>query len=230
MELSVCFRHARISRHKVCAGELAVIAPERMLLATGNEGKRNELRQLLSGLPISLSDLQTFPAIRRIAETGNSFIANASLKAVGYARQAGLLTLADDSGLEVDALEGAPGVRSARFAGELATDADRIGALLTALEFVDESKRRARFVSAVVIADTNGKILNVSVGRCEGRIGLAPRGEGGFGYDPLFIPDGYELTFAELKPEIKNRISHRARALAATLAYLRSLTAPSANR
>ncbi len=205
-------------------------APRRLLIATSNEGKRSELRQLLSHLPISLFDLQDFPALEPIAETGANFIENASLKAVGYATQAGLPTLADDSGLEVDALGGAPGVRSARFAGEFASDADRIEALLAALDSVDESKRSARFVSAVVIADRNGEILNVSVGTCEGRIGLAPRGAGGFGYDPLFIPNGYELTFAELKPEIKNQISHRARALGATREYLQGLTAPSANR
>ncbi len=205
-------------------------APRQLLIATSNEGKRSELRQLLSHLPISLFDLQDFPALDPIAETGASFVENASLKAVGYATQAGLLTLADDTGLEVDALDGAPGVQSARFAGEFATDADRIWALLAELEFARGSKRSARFVSAVVIADSKGEILNVSVGTCEGRIGLAPRGAGGFGYDPLFIPNGYELTFAELKPEIKNQISHRARALGATREYLRGLTAPSANR
>ena len=202
--------------------------PLQLLIATGNEGKRSELRQLLSGLPISLSDLQAFPAIKRIAETGATFLENASLKAVGYATQTGLLTLADDSGLEVDALGGAPGVWSARFAGESASDADRIEALLAALESVDESKRTARFVAAVVIADSQGGLLSVSVGMCEGRIGLVPCGGRGFGYDPLFIPNGYELTFAELDPETKNQISHRARALAATIAYLRSLTARSA--
>lgn len=200
----------------------------RLLIATGNAGKRSELRQLLFDLPISLLDLRNFPALEPIAETGGSFVENASLKAVGYAAQTGLLTLADDSGLEVDALSGAPGVQSARFAGESASDAERIQALLAALESVDESKRSARFISAVVIAGSNTEILNVSSGVCEGRIGLAPRGDGGFGYDPLFIPSGSALTFAELKPEIKNQISHRARALTAALIYLRRLTAPTA--
>jgi XTP/dITP diphosphohydrolase len=201
--------------------------PRRLLIATSNEGKRSELRQLLSDLPLSLFDLRDFPAVERIAETGNTFAENASLKAVGYAAKTGLLTLADDSGLEVDALDGAPGVRSARYAGESASDAKRIEALLAELSLVDESKRSARFVSAVVIADCNHEILSVSVGRCEGRIALAARGEGGFGYDPVFIPNGREVTFAELEPEIKNQISHRARALAATRAYLLGLTAAS---
>ena len=198
-----------------------------LLIATTSEGKRGELRQLLSLLPVSLLDLRNFPTIERVAETGNTFVENASLKAVGYAIQTGLMTLADDSGLEVDALGGAPGVRSARFAGEHRSDAERIRTLLTALASIDESKRSARFVSAVVIADANRKILNVSVGRCEGQIALAPRGAGGFGYDPVFIPDGRDLTFAELKPEIKNQISHRAIALSATREYLHDLTAAS---
>jgi XTP/dITP diphosphohydrolase len=178
-------------------------------------------------LPFALFDLRHFPAIEPIAETGTTFVENASLKAIGYAAQTGLLTLADDSGLEVDALEGAPGVRSARYTGESASDGERIEALLAALASVDESKRSARFISAVVIADSHREILNVSVGKCEGRIALAARGAGGFGYDPVFIPSGGDLTFAELKTEIKNQISHRARALAATRAYLLGLTAAS---
>ena len=202
-------------------------APSHLLIATSNEGKRAEIQLLLSDLPVSLFDLRNFPNIRPIAETGATFVENASLKAIGYAAQTGLLTLADDSGLEVDALGGAPGVRSARYTGESASDAERVEALLAALAFVDEAKRSARFVSAVVIADSNREILNVSVGECEGRITLATRGDGGFGYDPVFIPNGGDVTFAELKPEIKNQISHRARALAATRAYLLTLTAAS---
>jgi XTP/dITP diphosphohydrolase len=204
-----------------------VNAPRHLLIATSNEGKRAEIEQLLTDLPISLFDLRNFPTIELAAETGTTFVENASLKAIGYATQTGLLTLADDSGLEVDALAGAPGVRSARYTGESATDAERNEALLSALTFVDESKRSARFVSAVVIADSKREILNVSVGECEGRIALAAHGDGGFGYDPVFIPNGGDLTFAELKPEIKNQISHRARALTATRAYLLGLTTPS---
>jgi XTP/dITP diphosphohydrolase len=200
-------------------------APRRLLIATSNQGKRAEIEVLLSDLPVSLFDLSNFPAIEPIEETGTTFVENASLKAIGYAAQTGLLALADDSGLEVDALAGAPGVRSARYMGESASDAERIDALLAALALVDESKRSARFVSAVVIADSNREILNIAVGKCEGRIAGAARGARGFGYDPLFIPNGADLTFGELKPEIKNQISHRARALATTRAYLLSLTA-----
>jgi XTP/dITP diphosphohydrolase len=204
-----------------------VNAPRHLLIATSNEGKRAEIELLLSDLPVSLLDLRNFPAIRPMAETGTTFVENACLKAIGYATQTGLLTVADDSGLEVDALGGAPGVRSARYIGESASDAERVEALLAALALVDESKRSARFVSAIVIADSNREILNVSVGECEGRIALATRGHGGFGYDPVFIPNGGDLTFAELKPEIKNQISHRAHALAAARAYLLTLTAAS---
>lgn len=202
-------------------------APSQLLIATGNEGKLNEIQLLLSDLPVALFDLRNFPAIELIAETGTTFVENASLKAIGYAAQTGMLTLADDSGLAVDALDGAPGVRSARYTGESASDAERVEALLAALSSVQESRRSARFVSAVVIADSNGELLNLSVGECAGRIALAARGHGGFGYDPVFIPNGGDLTFAELKPEIKNQISHRARALAATRAYLLALTAAS---
>ena len=202
-------------------------APRQLLIATSNEGKRAEIQQLLSDLPVALFDLRNFPAIKPIAETGTTFVENASLKAIGYAAQTGMLTLADDSGLEVDALGGAPGVRSARYTGESASDAERIEALLAALAFVDESQRSARFVSAVVIANSNREILNVSVGECAGRIPLTPRGDGGFGYDPVFIPNGGDLTFAELESEIKNQISHRALSLAATRAYLLGLTAAS---
>lgn len=198
-----------------------------LLLATSNEGKARELCEILSDLPISLLTLRDVPRVDPVVEAGHTFEENASLKAAGYATQTGMLTLADDSGLAVDALGGAPGVRSARYAGESALDAERIQALLAALASVGESMRSARFVSAVVIANRKGEILNTSVGKCEGRIALGPRGMGGFGFDPVFVPAGYDLTFAELKPETKNQISHRARALAKTRAYLQSLTAAS---
>ena len=147
-----------------------------------------------------------------------------ALKAAGYATQTGLLTLADDSGLEVEALGGAPGILSARYAGEGASDAARTTRLLAELTIVPAAKRSARFVSAVAIANSEGQILNVSVGTCDGHIDFAPRGSGGFGYDPVFIPLGYHKTFAELKPEIKNQISHRARALLGACEFLRTLT------
>jgi XTP/dITP diphosphohydrolase len=201
-----------------------VNAPQSLLVATRNLGKLEELRQLLSEVKLDLHGLADFPGIIAVPETGESFIENASLKAAGYAKQTGLLTLADDSGLEVHALGGAPGVFSARYAGEIASDVERTTKLLAALSSVESPKRRARFVSAVAIASSEGQILNVSVGTCDGHIGLAPRGSGGFGYDPIFIPAGYDRTLAELKPEIKNQISHRARALLTAREFLRTLT------
>jgi len=191
-----------------------------LLLATRNDGKLTEFRQLLGNLPLSLCDLTDFPDVETVPETGESFIDNASLKAAGYATQTGLLTLADDSGLEVEALGGAPGILSARYAGEGASDADRTARLLAELSIIPPAKRSARFVSAVAIANREGQILNVSVGTCDGHIGFAARGTGGFGYDPIFIPSGYEKSFAELKSEIKNQISHRARALAGAREFL----------
>ena len=201
-----------------------------LLVATRNLGKLEELLQLLSDLPFDLFGLERFPDVEEIPESGQSFIENASLKAVGYATQTRLPTLADDSGLEVDALGGGPGVFSARYAGEQASDIERTTKLLTELSSVASSKRSARFVSAVAIASSDGQILNVSVGTCDGHIGFAPRGHAGFGYDPIFIPIGYEQTFAELKPEIKNQISHRARALLGAREFLRSLTPASSDR
>ena len=201
---------------------MSVLKP--LLVATRNFGKLEELRQLLNDLPFDLYGLERFPGVEGISETGESFIENASIKAVGYATQTRLLTLADDSGLEVDALRGGPGVFSARYAGERASDVERATKLLVELSSVASPKRKARFVSAVAIASSEGQILNVSVGTCDGQIGFTARGSAGFGYDPIFIPIGYEQSFAELKPEIKNRISHRARALLTAREFLRTLT------
>ncbi len=201
-----------------------MITPQSLLMGTQNEGKLEELRQLLTGLPFQLYGLSNFPNIETVPETGESFSENACLKAVGYSSQTGFLTLADDSGLEVDALGGAPGILSARYAGEGATDADRTTRLLTELSDVPAEKRTARFVSAVAIANNKGQIVNVSVGVCDGRIDFAPSGSGGFGYDPVFIPSGYDKSFGELRSEIKNQISHRARALLAAREFLLTLT------
>jgi XTP/dITP diphosphohydrolase len=206
-----------------------VNAPQSLLVATQNAGKLQELQELLVDLPFELCGLGSLPGVLEVQETGESFIENASLKAAGYATQVRLLTLADDSGLAVDALGGAPGVFSARYAGEGASDAERTNKLLAELSRLKEPKRSARFVSAVAIASSEGEILNVSLGSCDGHLAFAPRGSEGFGYDPIFIPVGYEQTFAELKPEIKNQISHRARALLGAREFLRTLTiAPSA--
>ena len=209
------------------AGDFQVINPLSLLVATRNAGKLAELRQLLGDLPLDLYGLTDLPDVETIAETGDSFIENASLKAAGYATQTGLLTLADDSGLEVDALGGGPGILSARYGGAGVSDAGRTSRLLAELSLIPAAKRSARFVSAVAIANSEGQILNVSVGTCDGHIDFAPRGYGGFGYDPVFIPSGYDKTLAELKSEIRNRISHRARASLGASEFLRSLTIPS---
>jgi len=204
-----------------------VTTPQSLLVATQNKGKLEELRQLLEDLPLELYGLSDFPDVETVPETGESFIENASLKAAGYAAQTGLLTLADDSGLEVDALGGAPGIRSARYAGESASDADRTSRLLAELSNIPAAKRSARFVSAVAIATSEGQIMNVSVGTCDGHIDFAPHGSEGFGYDPVFIPGGYDQSFGELESAIKNQLSHRARALSGTREFLRTLTIPS---
>ncbi len=205
-------------------------APQPLLVATRNNGKLQELQQLLAALPLDLRGLADFPGVIEIAETGETFIENASLKAAGYAKQTGLLTMADDSGLEVDALEGAPGVFSARYAGEGGSDADRTTKLLGALSIILLPSRTAQFVSAIAIANGEGQILNVSVGKCDGHIAFAPRGSRGFGYDPVFIPNGHQKTFAELEPAIKNQISHRARALLSAREFFLTLTIPSTGR
>jgi XTP/dITP diphosphohydrolase len=207
-----------------------VNAPQSLLVATRNVEKLQELQELLGDLPFDLCGLGSLPVVLEVQETGESFIENASLKAAGYATQARLLTLADDSGLAVDALGGAPGVLSARYAGEGASDAERTNKVLAELSSLKEPKRSACFVSAVAIASSEGEILNVSLGRCDGHLAFAPCGSEGFGYDPIFIPVGYEQTFAELKPEIKNRISHRARALLGARDFLRTLTIASSDR
>ncbi|HXI22502.1 MAG TPA: RdgB/HAM1 family non-canonical purine NTP pyrophosphatase [Pyrinomonadaceae bacterium] len=198
-----------------------------LLIATWNRGKLEEIKDLLNDLPFNIVDLSRYPSIEAVEESGDTFADNACLKASGYAQQAGVLTLADDSGLMVDALDGAPGVRSARYAGEGASDGERTEKLLRALADVPQSQRGARFVSVIAIAQTEGKVVNVSAGECKGKIASEVRGNGGFGYDPIFIPEGFTLTFGQLAAAEKNRISHRARALAKAAAFLRALTAAS---
>jgi XTP/dITP diphosphohydrolase len=204
------------------------LKPRELLIATGNAGKLREIRALLGDLPITLLSLADFPIIEEVAETGSTFAENAALKALGYARLAGVLTLADDSGLEVDALAGAPGVRSARYLGEHVSYSDRITALLTAVKNVEDDARTARFVCALAIAPHKQEMLYTTQATCEGRIAAAPRGSGGFGYDPVFIPEGFTQTFGELPADIKNGISHRGLALARARQFLASLTATSA--
>ncbi len=191
-----------------------------LLIATHNAGKVQELQSLLSALPVRLRNLQEFQHIGEVIETGATFAENAALKAQAYARATQMLTLADDSGLEVEALNSAPGILSARYAGEKATDAERIELLLKNLNDTGDATRRARFVCVIALADATGEMLDASEGTCAGRIAHQPTGANGFGYDPIFIPDGYTHSFAELPAGIKQQISHRARALNAARAFL----------
>jgi XTP/dITP diphosphohydrolase len=194
-----------------------------LLIATMNAGKIREFAILLAPLALRLRGLDEFPDIREVAETGATFADNAVLKATGYARQTQIWTLADDSGLEVEALNGAPGVLSARYAGPQASDAQRIELLLDELARTNDTQRRARFTSIIAIADPDGQVVQVAQGLCEGRLARAPRGTNGFGYDPIFIPEGYRQTFGELPDEVKKSISHRARALAVASSFLQGL-------
>jgi XTP/dITP diphosphohydrolase len=191
-----------------------------LLLGTRNPGKVREIESILRDSGWSFTSLQEFPAVETPAESGTTYAENAILKARFYAAATGMCALADDSGLEVEALGGAPGVFSARYAGDNACDADRRALLLSELVKTPNVNRRARFVSVVAISDARGSVLNVSEGICEGAIISSPRGTGGFGYDPLFVPDGFNQTFAELPEAVKNRISHRALALMNTRDFL----------
>ena len=197
-----------------------------LLLGTRNPGKVIEIVSILADSGWSFSSLHEFPNVGEAEENFSTFAENAIAKAQFYAAATGLCALADDSGLEVEALGGAPGVFSARYAGADASDADRRALLLSELARVEDSNRRARFVAVVAISKPNGEVLNISEGMCSGTITFSPRGTGGFGYDPLFLPDGYDQTFAELPDTIKNQISHRARALLGTRTFLSQLDHP----
>ena len=215
----------------------------KLVLATRNHGKVRELTEMLYQLRVTnnqrpvkdgnlsgwkletgnwklideVISLAAYPDAPEVIEDGKTYMENAAKKASVIAEYTRCLTLADDAGLEVDALNGAPGIHSKRWAGEDATDAIRIAKLLRALEGVDD--RRARFVAAIAVVHPHTTPKGV-LGVCEGHIRHAPVGESGFGYDPVFVPDGYDQTFAELGEDIKNRISHRAKALQKALALL----------
>ena len=200
-----------------------------LLLASHNRGKLVELRALLADVPVSLVSLETaLPGQPQAVEDGETFLDNARIKARAAAKATVMVTLAEDAGLEVDALGGRPGVRSARFAGEEATDAANNAALLEALREVEDDQRTARFRCVMVLIDPwaePGAREIVVEGSCEGTIARAPRGGGGFGYDPLFVVTGFGRTMAELADEEKNRHSHRARAVAALRPALSDLIA-----
>lgn len=192
-----------------------------LVVATRNAGKLREIRRLLEGTGIEVLGLDAFPELSEVVEDGATFVANARKKAQETARLTGRLTLADDSGLEVVALGGAPGVYSARYAGEGAGDAANNAKLLAEMAGVPKSERRGAFVCAMALCGTDG-VCATFAGRLEGFIIDAPRGDGGFGYDPLFLVPEYGKTLAELPIEIKNRISHRGQALRQALEHLQA--------
>jgi XTP/dITP diphosphohydrolase len=200
---------------------LKTMKPQKLLLATYNEGKLREFSELFSRMPVEICSLREFPGVLEIAETGATFQENAALKAVGYARQTGLPSLADDSGLEVEALGGAPGVFSARYAGNAASDEQKQEKLLLELKKTGDLERKARFVCTIAFADAKGEIIRSETGICNGTIAAKPSGKEGFGYDPIFIPAGYDKTFGELSAEIKGQISHRAHASQQIQRFLR---------
>jgi XTP/dITP diphosphohydrolase len=218
-----------------------------LLIATTNKGKVAEIASLLEGSGRRVIGLEDLPQVPPpVEETGTTFVENALIKADYYHAATGLLTLADDSGLEVDALDGRPGVYSARYGGEELSGAQQIALLLDEMKDAPEEKRTARFVCVAALVGAAGEssdkresvrhldgalvdspvrpqIRRTFEGRCEGRIAFAPRGAGGFGYDPIFIDDELGRTFAELSPEEKSSRSHRGKALRATIEYLESI-------
>ena len=194
-----------------------------LVVATRNRHKTREIQPIL-GPEFSVRDLGAHPEVSEIRERGTSFEENAKLKALAASRQLPGLVIADDSGLEVDALGGAPGIYSARYAGANATDTDKIDKLLRELARVrvTDDGRRARFRCVVALA-RNGDLRGIFEGIVEGRITDIARGDSGFGYDPIFVPDGFEQTFGELPSEVKNTISHRAKAIRAVAEKLKRL-------
>jgi XTP/dITP diphosphohydrolase len=209
---------------------MILIPNSEMLVATRNPGKVREIQEALSALPLKLRYLVEFANVSTVGEDGRTYEENAALKALSYAKQTGVCALADDSGLEVDALGGMPGVFSARFGGDHASDQQRIDKLLTALSQHQDKERTARFVCWMALAGWESKedrvnraepsLLRVAEASCEGSITTAVRGANGFGYDPVFVPAGYDATFGELPSAVKSQISHRALALSAMREFL----------
>ncbi len=192
-----------------------------LTLATFNQGKLAEYSRMLAELPIELRALDSFADISEIDETGETFKDNARKKASGYGRQTVSYVLADDSGLAIDALDGRPGVHSARYGGTETDFALKMQLVLDKLREKPACNRNARFVCVIAIAGPDGKIVFEASGVCEGRIAELARGSGGFGYDPIFIPDGFDQTFGELSAQIKQKMSHRARAMSQIIPFLR---------
>jgi len=196
--------------------------PEQILIATTNQGKVKEIRDLVKDLPVlflSLSDVAEAPDV---VEDGLTFEENALKKARVLSAASRLVTLADDSGLCIDALDGRPGVQSARYAGEGATDAEKCARILDEMEHVPEDNRTARFICVIALVTPDGEEETFR-GSCEGRITREPRGTAGFGFDPIFFYEEAGCTFAEMDRQSKNRVSHRGRALRALAWFLKDL-------
>ena len=193
---------------------------KRFIVATKNKGKLEEIKEILQDFPYEVISMEEAGIIKDIEETGNTFEENALVKAEEIFRATGEMVMADDSGLEVDYLDGAPGIYSSRFAGEGATDEDKNKKLLQLLEGVPFEKRSARFVCVIAVIFPDGQHFTVK-GTCDGYIGFEPIGDNGFGYDPLFFLPEYNMTTAQMEPEQKNRISHRGRALVKMVEELR---------
>ncbi len=204
--------------YSMCPMEKAL----RIVIATRNKNKLAELKRILADVPVRLEGLDEHPGCPEVEETGETFVENACLKASQVAKCAGLHAIADDSGLEVDALGGAPGGFSARYAGPGANDRKNMEKLLHELEGVPAGKRTARFRAVIALAAPDGHIIETFQGRAEGTIGFRPEGENGFGYDPLFYPLGHESTFAQMGPARKDAMSHRGEALRLLKQFLMS--------
>ena len=192
------------------------------LFATRNRHKVRELRRLLKNVPVRLVTLGRFPAIPPVREDGSTFRANAAKKAAQTSRHTILPVIAEDSGLEVRALAGRPGVRSARFAGRGQDDRANVEKLLRVMAHVPASRRQARFVCVMAVA-AGGRLIKVFRGTCRGSIAFEPAGRGGFGYDPIFIPAGHRQTMAQAPVSLKDSLSHRSRAVKRLLDMLASI-------
>lgn len=195
-----------------------------LLLASNNQGKLREFRELLAGCGWQVLAPADLALVLEVEETGDSYAANAALKAAAFAAASGRFALADDSGLEVDALGGVPGIHSARYGGAGLSDAGRVDRLLAALAPVPDGERTARFRAVLVLQAPDGRTWQTE-GVCEGEITWAPRGDDGFGYDPIFLLPNRRCTMAELHADEKNQLSHRARATAALRPILEQIAA-----
>ncbi len=196
-----------------------------IVIATRNKKKVEEFKRILSDIDIKLLSMDDFPSCPEVIEDGETFEENAVKKALSVAKYSNKISVSDDSGLEVYALKGAPGIRSARYAGDKADDFSNIEKLLTEMKDIPDDKRGARFVCCIAVAYPDGKV-EIFNGITEGYIGWKPKGERGFGYDPIFYPMGYNRTFAEMLPEEKDALSHRGKALRKFKKYIKNILIP----